>query len=74
MQIRQNITDIGGFALKQTVAMQMDPAPAKPKPLIDTHCNLAAGRRLACDRSVRFIRICPAGINVSPASYARLIR
>jgi flagellar biosynthesis activator protein FlaF len=43
MQIRQNITDIGGFALKQTVAMQMDPAPAKPKPLIDTHLQPRSG-------------------------------
>jgi len=43
MDIRQNIANIGVFVLKQTIEMQMDPDPAKLKPLIDINCNIAAG-------------------------------
>jgi flagellar protein FlaF len=43
MDIRQNIANIGVFVLKQTVEMQMDPDPAKLKPLIDINCHIAAG-------------------------------
>jgi flagellar biosynthesis activator protein FlaF len=43
MQIRQKITNIGVFVMTRTVEMQMDPDPAKLKPLIDINCNLAAG-------------------------------
>lgn len=43
MQIRQNITNIGVFVMTRTVEMQMDPDPAKLKPLIDINCNIAAG-------------------------------
>jgi len=43
LEIRQNIANIGVFVLKQTIEMQMDPDPAKLKPLIDINCNIAAG-------------------------------
>ena len=43
MEIRQNITNIGVFDMKQTIEMQMNPDPAKLKALIDINCNLAAG-------------------------------
>jgi flagellar protein FlaF len=43
MEIRQNIANIGVFVMKQTVDMQLNPDPAKLKPLIDINCNLAAG-------------------------------
>ena len=43
LEIRQNITNIGIFVLKQTVEMQTNPDPAKLKSLIDINCNLAAG-------------------------------
>lgn len=43
MEIRQNIANIGVFVMKQTVAMQMEPDPAKLKSLIDINCNIAAG-------------------------------
>jgi len=43
LEIRQNIANIGVFVMKQTLEMQMDPDPAKLKPLIDINCNLAAG-------------------------------
>jgi flagellar protein FlaF len=43
MEIRQNIANIGVFVMKQTLEMQMNPDPAKLKPLIDINCNLAAG-------------------------------
>ena len=43
IEVRQNIANIGVFVMKQTVEMQMDPDPAKLKPLIDINCNIAAG-------------------------------
>jgi flagellar protein FlaF len=43
MEVRQNIANIGVFVMKQTVDMQLNPDPAKLKPLIDINCNLAAG-------------------------------
>lgn len=43
LQVRQSIANIAVFVMKQTVAMQMDPDPAKLKSLIDINCNLAAG-------------------------------
>ena len=43
LEVRQNIANIGVFVMKQTVEMQIDPDPAKLKPLIDIHCNLSAG-------------------------------
>jgi flagellar protein FlaF len=42
-QIRQKITNIGAFVMIRTVEMQMNPDPAKLKPLIDINRNLAAG-------------------------------
>ena len=43
LKVRQNMANIGVFVMKQTVDMQVNPAPAKFKPLIDINCNLAAG-------------------------------
>ncbi|MBN9004669.1 MAG: flagellar biosynthesis regulator FlaF [Rhizobiales bacterium] len=43
LEVRQNITNIGVFVMKQTVDMQMNPDPSKLKSLIDINCNLAAG-------------------------------
>ncbi|RZN16308.1 flagellar biosynthesis regulator FlaF [Bradyrhizobium sp. Leo121] len=43
LEVRQNITNIGVFVMKQTVEMQINPDPAKLKSLIDINCNLAAG-------------------------------
>jgi flagellar biosynthesis activator protein FlaF len=43
IEVRQNIANIGVFVMKQTVEMQINPDPAKLKPLIDINCNLAAG-------------------------------
>src|ERR1700688_1450606 len=43
IEIRQNIANIGVFVMNQTVDMQLNPAPAKLKPLIAINCNLAAG-------------------------------
>ena len=43
LEVRQNIANIGVFVMKQTVDMQMNPDPAKLKPLIAINCNLAAG-------------------------------
>ncbi len=43
IEVRQNIANIGVFVMKQTVDMQLNPDPAKLKPLIDINCNLAAG-------------------------------
>jgi flagellar protein FlaF len=43
IEIRQNIANIGVFVMKQTIEMQMDPDPAKLKPLIDINCHIAAG-------------------------------
>jgi flagellar biosynthesis activator protein FlaF len=43
LEVRQNITNIGVFVMKQTVEMQISPDPAKLKSLIDINCNLAAG-------------------------------
>ena len=43
VEVRQNIANIGVFVMKQTVEMQLNPDPAKLKPLIDINCNLAAG-------------------------------
>jgi flagellar biosynthesis activator protein FlaF len=42
-EVRQNIANIGVFVMKQTVDMQMNPDPAKLKPLIEINCNIAAG-------------------------------
>jgi flagellar biosynthesis activator protein FlaF len=42
-EVRQNITNIGVFVMKQTVEMQINPDPAKLKSLIDINCNIAAG-------------------------------
>jgi flagellar protein FlaF len=43
VEVRQKIANIGVFVMKQTVEMQINPDPAKLKPLIDINCNLAAG-------------------------------
>jgi flagellar protein FlaF len=43
LEVRQNIANIGVFVMKQTVDMQVNPDPAKLKPLIEINCNLAAG-------------------------------
>jgi flagellar biosynthesis activator protein FlaF len=43
LEVRQNITNIGVFVMKQTVEMQINPDPAKLKSLIDINCNIAAG-------------------------------
>ena len=43
MEIRQNVANIGVFVMKQTIEMQMNPDPAKLKPLIEINRNLAAG-------------------------------
>jgi flagellar protein FlaF len=43
LEVRQNIANIGVFVMKQTVDMQINPDPAKLKPLIDINCNIAAG-------------------------------
>lgn len=43
IEVRQNIANIGVFVMKQTVEMQLNPDPAKLKPLIDINCNIAAG-------------------------------
>ncbi|MGB3864697.1 MAG: flagellar biosynthesis regulator FlaF [Xanthobacteraceae bacterium] len=43
LEVRQNIANIGVFVLKQTVAMQAEPDPAKLTSLIDINRNLAAG-------------------------------
>ena len=43
MEIRQNITNIGVFVMKQTIDMQINPDPAKLNSLIDINRNLAAG-------------------------------
>jgi flagellar protein FlaF len=43
IEVRQNIANIGVFVMKQTVDMQINPDPAKLKPLIEINCNLAAG-------------------------------
>ncbi len=43
LEVRQNITNIGVFVMKQTVEMQINPDPSKLKSLIDINCNLAAG-------------------------------
>ena len=43
IEIRNNITNIGVFVMKQTIDMQLNPDPAKLKSLIDINCNLAAG-------------------------------
>jgi flagellar protein FlaF len=43
IEIRQNVANIGVFVMKQTIEMQLDPDPAKLKPLIEINCNLAAG-------------------------------
>jgi flagellar biosynthesis activator protein FlaF len=43
LEVRQNITNIGVFVMKQTVDMQLNPDPVKLKALIDINCNLAAG-------------------------------
>ena len=43
LAVRQNIHNIGIFVMQQTIEMQMNPDPAKLKPLIDINCNIAAG-------------------------------
>ena len=43
IEVRNNITNIGVFVMKQTIEMQLNPDPAKLKSLIDINCNLAAG-------------------------------
>jgi flagellar protein FlaF len=43
VEVRQNIANIGVFVMKQTLDIQMNPDPAKLKPLIDINCNIAAG-------------------------------
>jgi len=43
LEVRQQIANIGMFVLTRTVEMQLDPDPAKLKPLIDINCNIAAG-------------------------------
>src|ERR1700681_943204 len=43
IEVRQHITNIAEFVMKQTVEMQLDPDPAKLKSLIDINCNIAAG-------------------------------
>jgi flagellar protein FlaF len=43
LEVRQNIANIGLFVLTHTLEIQIDPDPAKLKPLIDINCNIAAG-------------------------------
>jgi len=43
LEVRQNIANISVFVMHQTIQMQMNPDPAKLKPLIDINCNIAAG-------------------------------
>jgi flagellar protein FlaF len=43
LEVRQNIANIGLFVMQQTIDMQINPDPAKLKPLIDINCNIAAG-------------------------------
>jgi flagellar protein FlaF len=43
LEVRQNLANIGVFVMKQTIDMQINPDPAKLKPLIDINCNIAAG-------------------------------
>jgi len=43
LEVRQNIANIGIFVLTRTIEIQMDPDPAKLKPLIEINCNIAAG-------------------------------
>jgi flagellar protein FlaF len=43
IEVRQNVANIGVFVMKQTIEMQMDPDPAKLKPLIEINRNIAAG-------------------------------
>ena len=43
IEVRQNIANISVFVMHQTISMQMNPDPAKLKPLIDINCNIAAG-------------------------------
>jgi flagellar biosynthesis regulator FlaF len=49
LEVRQNIANIAVFVMQQTIDMQMDPDPAKLKPLIDIDCNLAAGLSAAAE-------------------------
>jgi flagellar protein FlaF len=43
LEIRQQISNIGVFVMKQTVDMQVEPNPAKLQSLIDINRNIAAG-------------------------------
>jgi flagellar protein FlaF len=43
LEIRQQIANIGIFVMKQTLEMEMVPAPEKLKSLIEINCNIAAG-------------------------------
>ncbi|MDE2061864.1 MAG: flagellar biosynthesis regulator FlaF [Bradyrhizobium sp.] len=43
LEVRQNIANLSVFVMQQTIAMQMNPDPAKLKPLIDINCHIAAG-------------------------------
>ena len=43
LDVRQNIANIGLFVLTRTIEIQLEPDPAKLKPLIDINCNIAAG-------------------------------
>jgi flagellar biosynthesis activator protein FlaF len=43
LEIREQIANIGVFVMKQTVDMQLVPAPEKLKSLIEINCNIAAG-------------------------------
>jgi flagellar protein FlaF len=43
LEVRQNVANIGVFVMKQTVEMQLNPDPAKLKPLIEINRHLAAG-------------------------------
>jgi flagellar protein FlaF len=43
LEVRQNIANLGVFVMRQTIEIQLEPDPAKLKPLIDINCNIAAG-------------------------------
>jgi len=43
LEVRQSIANLGMFVMRHTVEIQLEPDPAKLKPLIDINCNIAAG-------------------------------
>lgn len=43
VEVRQNIANIGVFIMKQTLDLQLEPAPEKLKSLVEINRNIAAG-------------------------------